>query len=189
MKKDSIDKLFENMEGQLDTYEPSVGHQMKFLEKLQQHNKQNNVVTLDSKKRNWLKPLAIAASITLVIGLATTNFMFTNNEEADLASISPQLQETQNFFTSAIEIQLEEIDNISTQETKELVADVMNQLEKIESDYETLKKDLVRSGNDKRVISAMIDNFKKRATLLEEVLQKINNINELKFLENENSIL
>lgn len=187
--KDPIDKIFDNMKGQLDTYEPKVGHQVRFLEKLQQQNEQQKIVVLPTKKRNWFKPLAIAASIAVVFGLATTTFMFDTKEEADLASISPQMQETQNFFSSAIQIQLEEINKVSSDETKELVADVMKQLEKLESDYEVLKKDLVRSGNDKRVISAMINNFKNRADLLEEVLQKMNRINELKLSENESSIL
>ena len=70
-----------------------------------------------------------------------------------------------------------------------LVNDALELLQKLESDYENLKKDLVRSGNDKRVISAMIKNFQKRANLLEEVLQKINEINELKLSQNESSIL
>ncbi|MEW7291841.1 hypothetical protein [Aquimarina sp. 2304DJ70-9] len=185
MKEDKIEKLFKGMQDQLDIHEPSADHQIRFLEKLQQQNK---VIPLQPKKRNWYKPLAIAASIVVLFGLATMN-LISDTEEAELASVSPQMQETQSFFTSAIQIQLEEINKASSKETKELVTDAMTQIEKLESDYETLKKDLVRSENDKRVISAMIKNFQKRANLLEDVLQKINDINEYKLSENENSIL
>ncbi len=186
MKEDKIEKLFVNMKDQLDAYEPSMDHKVRFLEKLQQQNK---VVQLQPIKRNWYRPLAIAASIAILIGIASISFIINPTEKADLASVSPQMQETQGFFTTAIQVQLEEIDKISSKETKALVADAMKQLEKLESDYEILKKDLVLSGNDKRVISAMIKNFQQRANLLEEVLQKINNINEFKLSENENSIL
>ncbi|WP_109852919.1 hypothetical protein [Aquimarina sp. AU58] len=186
MSTDKIEKLFKRMQDQLDIHEPSANHQMRFLEKLQQQNK---VVQLQSKKVNWYKPLAIAASIAIVFGMAAMTFMFSPKEEVDLANVSPQMEETQSFFTSAIQLQLEEIDKASSIETKELVLDAMNQLEKLESDYETLKKDLFHSGNDKRVISAMIKNFQKRANLLDEVLQKINSINEFKLSENENFIL
>ncbi|GAA4274220.1 hypothetical protein U6A24_22270 [Aquimarina gracilis] len=184
--EDNIEKLFERMQNQLDIHEPSGGHQMRFLEKLQQQNK---VVQLQTKKRNWIKPLSIAASIAILIGIAAVSMMSSSIEEADLASVSPQMEETQSFFSSAIQVQLEEINKISSVETNELVADAMTQLEKLESDYEELKKDLVLSGNDKRVISAMIKNFQNRASLLEEVLQKMNNINEFKLTKNENSIL
>ncbi|WP_108868396.1 hypothetical protein [Aquimarina aquimarini] len=186
MKTDEIEKLFERLEGQLDIHEPSGNHKVHFLEKLQQQNK---VVQLQPKKINWYKPLMIAASIIVLFGLATISFIPDQKEEIDLANVSPKMQETQSFFTSAIQLQLEEIDKISSQETKELVLDAMKQLEKMETDYETLKKDLFHSGNDKRVISAMINNFRKRANLLDEVLQKINDINEFKLSKNENSIL
>ncbi|AXT55071.1 hypothetical protein D1815_04610 [Aquimarina sp. AD1] len=185
-KEDEIDKLFERLENQLDVFEPSVDHKARFLEKLQEQNK---VVSLTSKKINWIKPLAIAASIAILIGTISIAPIFNTNEKADLASVSPQMEDTQNFFTVAIKNQLEEIDKNSSAETTELVADAMKQLEKLESSYEHLKKDLVESGNDKRVISAMIKNFQKRATLLEKVLEKIDNINKIKLNENETNIL
>ncbi|MDH7446546.1 hypothetical protein [Aquimarina sp. 2201CG14-23] len=184
-KEDEIEKLFKRMENQLDLFEPSADHKIRFLEKLQE---QNNVIVLQPKKRNWMKPLAIAASIAVLFSIISIA-SFNPKEEADLASVSPQMEDTQNFFTVAIQTQLEEINKNSSVETNELVADAMKQLEKLESNYEILKKDLVQSSNDKRVISAMITNFQKRASLLEDVLEKINNINTLKLSENENNIL
>ena len=184
--EDEIEKLFERMENQLDVFEPSADHKVRFLEKLQEQNK---VVTLQPKKRNWMKPLAIAASIAILIGVISIAPIFKTNEQADLASVSPQMEDTQNFFTVAIKAQLEEIDKNSSAETAQLVEDAMKQLEKLESSYEILKKDLVESSNDKRVISAMIKNFQKRASLLEKVLEKINNVNKLKLSENETNIL
>ncbi len=187
MNEDNIEKLFERMKGKMDIQEPSLDHKAKFLEKLQ---RQNGVVPISSRKRRWPKIMAIAASVAILLGIATTaKILNTESETAELASISPQMEETQSFFTSAIQSQLEEIDKVSSHETDVLVNDALELLKKLESDYENLKKDLVRSGNDKRVISAMIKNFQKRANLLEEVLQKINEINELKLSQNESSIL
>ncbi|WP_438712179.1 hypothetical protein ACSTS3_07110 [Aquimarina muelleri] len=186
MKTNEVEKLFEGIKDQLDIHEPSINHQIKFLEKLKQQNK---VVQLHPKKTSWYKPLKIAASIAIVFGITIMAFIANPKEEIDLAYVSPQMKETQSFFTSAIQIQLEEINEVSSKETKGLVLDAMNQLEKLEADYSFLKKDLFQSGNDKRVISAMIKNFQKRAHLLEAVLQKINDINDIKKSNNENSIL
>ncbi|GAA0720840.1 hypothetical protein GCM10009430_21430 [Aquimarina litoralis] len=184
--EDEIDKLFERMENQLDVFEPSADHKLRFLEKLQS---QNQVISLQPKKRNWIRPLAIAASIAVLIGMISIAPIFQTNEKAELASVSPQMEETQNFFTVAIQNQLEEISKNSSEETNALVDDAMKQLEKLETSYEILKKDLVESSNDKRVISAMIKNFQQRASLLENVLEKINDINKLKLSENETNIL
>lgn len=183
---DDIEQLFERMENQLDVFEPSINHKMRFLEKLE---KQNKLVSLKPKKRKWIKSLAIAASISILIGTISIAPIVETFEKTGLASVSPQMENTQNFFTVAIKNQLEEINNNASPETAKLVADAMNQLEKLESDYEILKKDLIKSNNDKRVISAMITNFQKRASLLEGVLQKINNINDLKLSKNETNIL
>ena len=131
MKEDNIEKLFERMKGQLDIFEPADGHETRFLDKLQQQNK---VVQLSTKKKSWYKPLAIAASIAVLLGVATLFAPFEPKEKADLASVSPQMEETQTFFTSAIQQQLEEIDQISSAETNALVKDAMNMLEQLESD-------------------------------------------------------
>lgn len=185
-KKDEIDALFEDMEGQLDILEPSADHKINFSDKLQGYYK---VMPLQPKKLSWKKPLSIAASITIILGVLSIATLFNTTEEADLASVSPKMQETQNFFTIAIQVQLEEINKNSSPETDKLIKDAMFQLEKLETNYHQLKKDLIQSNNDKRVISAMISNFQKRAFLLEGVLEKINVVNTLNLLEHETNIL
>ena len=52
--------------------------------------------------------------------------------------------------------------------------------------YEKLKLDLTSSGEDKRVIYAMITNFQNRIDLLENVLEQIEEIKQLKNSNNEN---
>lgn len=53
-------------------------------------------------------------------------------------------------------------------------------MELLEKNYENLKIDLKESGNDKRVIYAMISNFQSRIDLLENVLKTIENLKTLK---------
>jgi len=185
-EEDDIEKLFKQIEGQFDVLEPSNTHKKRFLEKLQEHN---DLVSLQPRKTNWVKPFAIAASIVILFGIISLNTTLHTVEAADLGSVSEQMENTQNFFTNAITAQLEEINENASIETNELVKDAMTQLDQLESDYETLKKDLFQSNKDKRVISAMITNFQKRASLLQEVLEKINKVNTLKFKKNEDNIL
>lgn len=189
MKKDSIDNLFEAKKGALDIHEPSTGHKDRFLEKLQGQQKTPVIpLSANTSKRNYWKYVSIAASIALLVTVVGSS-LFQSNQNEELAGFTPQLQETHDFFSSSIQMQLEEIDKITTPQTKTLVEDVMKQLAKLEKDYENLKQDLINSGNDKRVISAMIKNFKKRADLLEKVLEQMNTVNELKLQTNENNIL
>ncbi len=186
MKQDNIEKLFESKKGQFNIDEPSLHHKARFFEKLQE---QEDVVQLTHTGIHWRKVLTIAASVLILFGISFSIMKLTPKKEVELATVSPQMEETQSFFTSTIEVQLEEINKISSPETTKLVSDAMEQLKKLEADYEHLKKDLFHSGNDKRVISAMIRNFQKRASLLENVLEKIDDINNFKTSKNESPII
>ena len=166
MSKDNIDKLFENLNNEFDVEIPNLGHQQRFLDKL---NNQGNLASGSTPKRSLWKPIiSIAASLVLMFAL----FFGTQQEASakDLASISPA-----------------KLNNETLPETKILVDDALKQMENLESEYELLKTDLTESGDDKRVIYAMISNFQNRIDLLQNVLQNIEEIKQLKQTTNESS--
>ena len=55
----------------------------------------------------------------------------------------------------------------------------------MEQDYQKLKTDLTDSGNDQRVIYAMISNFQNRIGILNTVLEQIEDVKQLKTNTNE----
>ncbi|RFN58067.1 hypothetical protein [Marixanthomonas ophiurae] len=189
MKKDDIDTLFEQNRTDFDVHDTPQGHQKRFLAKLNAKTEAEKNVSKEkqTEKGNWWKPISIAATIAVLIAIG---FLFQNNEAkaSDLASVSPEMEKTQSFFTSAINKELQTLKSFDTPETKELVADALTQIEVLEKEYETLKGDLAESGNDKRVIYAMITNFQNRIDLLENVIKTIEEIKTLKANRNENTI-
>lgn len=178
MKKDSIEQLFKRLENQFDIENPSSDHQAMFLEKLQSMPSEKEVKKeTPIRALNWMKPLFIAASVLVVFGV-----IFSLNTAAttiDLADVSPEMQQTQEFFTQAIEQELFTIQEEVTPETQELVDTALTQMESLETQYESLKDDLLESGQDQRVIFAMIDNFQNRIDVLEQVLEHIDAIKKL----------
>lgn len=180
-KNDAIETLFKRLEGELDTAIPSNNHESLFLKKLQQQQENSAVIPISrATEKPWIKWLSIAASIVFIIGVFSYTISYTSPTQADLASVSPELEKTQEFFTNAITKQLQTLENTTTSDNKALIADALKALEELETNYNKLKEDLVTSGNDKRVISAMILNFQKRITLLENVLKNAQEINDLK---------
>lgn len=183
MKNDQLENhlksLFQNEE--VDMAEPKEGHKLRFMQKLQEQNNQQ------VKRLVFWKPLAIAASFLLIIALS---FPFLNEQspKGDLASISPEFAQTQHFFTSTIQRELENLKREKSPETLVLVEDALRQMENLENDYEKLKKDLIKSGNDERVIHAMIQNFQSRIELLQQVLEQIEQLKELKLKSHETTI-
>ncbi len=187
MKKDNLNTVFENLEGQFDLEVPNNGHQNRFLEKL---NNQQGVVKLTETKSKsvislWKPFIGIAASIALIISV----FAGVQGEldSKDLASISPEMAETQDFFTTAIATELEKLNSEESPEYQELIVDTMFQIKLLEENYEQLKIDLNDSGDDKRVIFAMISNFQDRIDLLQNVIEQIDNLKNDKNEQNENS--
>jgi len=182
MKKETIDQLFEKLEGAFNEQETPKGHQHRFLDKL------NDTARPKRKPTHYLKRVIAIAAVFAIIVTISGLFLNTQVSAADLASVSPEMEQTQSFFTSTINTELKTLKGFNTPETRILVHDALNQLEILESKYELLKKDLVESGNDKRVIYAMISNFQNRIELLEQVINKIEEVKNLNTQKNENTI-
>ena len=182
MENDNINRMFENLEGSFDIESPKLGHELRFLDKL----KNKNDVVTKKRRTNWKPFLAIAASLVLMISI----FTFTqqnSNDVYELANVSPEMSTTQDFFTNTIASELEKLDEVKSPETQKLVDDAIFQISILEEQYALLKTDLSESGNDKRVIFAMITNFQNRIDVLQSVIQQIENVNQLKNNQNEKS--
>jgi len=179
MKKDDIDNLFKNLEGSFDLEAPAHGHEQRFLDRL---NAQKNTKTLPNKA--WWKPLSIAASIAIICAITFGVFNSKPSLEQQVAEISPEVSRTEFYFASLIEEQINELKNESTPETKKIVDDTMIQLKKLETNYTKLEQDLINGGNSKLILSAMITNFQTRIDLLQDVLNTIESIKNLKNYDN-----
>ena len=181
---DNIKSLFDRLHNDLNSAQPSEGHTMRFIEKLDAVKQQDNRLRF----LKYLKPITgIAAA--LVLGIALFTVLLKPEKEMDLAQVSEEMANTQNFFYQTINTELKKIDNERTPETETIINDALNEMKKLELEYEILKTDLKQSNNDKRVIYAMISNFQNRIELLQTVLEQIETIKEFKYQSYENSIL
>lgn len=186
MNYKDIDELFDGMN--FDVAEPASGHKERFLQKL----KDNQAKPAPGGKLRmlWSPIVAVAAGLLLIFMIAGNQMgTFSLTNSADLAGISPEMKETHQFYTSLIKTELAKIEEAKTPETEALVNDALAQLGKLDRDYEKLKTDLKTSGNDKRVIFAMVSNLQQRIDLLNNVLTHIEDIKELKNPNDENNII
>ncbi|HET8854509.1 MAG TPA: DUF4179 domain-containing protein [Salinimicrobium sp.] len=185
MKTDNLEELFQGLD--FDVTEPKDGHQQRFEEKLKGSSKKNTrssgIIPL------WLPWMAVAACFLIAVVLFGNTLNPSLDAQGELASVSPEMAETQDFYASVINKELYRLEQEKTPETEAIVQDALKQLEILENDYNKLKTDLVKSGQDQRVIYAMISNFQKRIDLLNQVLEKVNTINTLKISPHENNLL
>jgi hypothetical protein len=106
--------------------------------------------------------------------------------QQQVSEISPEITNTEFYFTSVIEDQVKKMQTESTPETQKLIADTMIQLRNLDKDYRKMEQDLLNGGNSKLILSAMITNFQTRLDLLNEVMEQIENIKNFKNYKNEN---
>ncbi|WP_411766830.1 hypothetical protein [Winogradskyella sp. A3E31] len=185
MEKDYLDNVFKNLKGEFDVHSPSDEHKARFIDKLNEASVSADE-TSERKTSIWMPLLVAAASILICLGVfATINSQPT---EYDLASVSPELTETQNFFTLTIAEELKKLEAERSPLTEDIIYDAMREINELEKAYGKLKQDLKASGQDQRVIYAMISNFQTRIDILTNVLEHIENLKELKTTPNDTEI-
>lgn len=184
MNKGDLNTMFKNIKEDFNFEEPNAGHQKRFLGKL---NSQNTGVEHkpSSVRKLWRPLIGVAASIVLLISVFAGIQKDSNTR--DLANVSPEMATTEDFFLNTITNELEKLNSEDSPEYQELIVDALFQIKILEENYELLKLDLNESGDDNRVIYAMISNFQNRIDLLQNVVEQIDNLKQQKTEQNENS--
>ncbi len=182
MKEDIIDKLFTEARPYFDTEEPRAGHRGRFLDRL-------NAPVEESKRGvSWWKPLSIAASILVVMGLFFGQSLRSETAKERIAQISPEISNSEFYFANIVEQQLKLLESEKSPETNKIIEDALSQLSILESDYKKLEVDLLNGGDSNIILRSMIQNFQTRIDLMQDVLAQIEIIKNLKNHQNENSI-
>jgi len=176
MNTNNIDKLFENQDN-WDFEEPHFGHQKRFLDKVRKQQSKY-------KKNNWI-PLSIVASLLLGFGVLLFNYSNKKNEEV---AFSSQVQETHEYFSSVINTEMESLKKQETQQSKSLIFDAVKEMKSFENDYQNLKEEIIKNGENKQIVFAMITNMKTRISFIKSVLEQVEDINKLKNIEDEKHI-
>lgn len=176
MSTNNLNQLFEN-QNNWDFEEPNLGHEKRFLDKLKKQQPKK-------KKFNWL-PMSIAASLLLGFGILIFNY--TNNQTEEVA-FSPQVQETHDYFSSVINNELATLKKQETPQSKALINDAMNEMESLEKDYQNLKDEIAKNGENKQIVFAMITNMQTRISFIKSVLEQVEDINKINKIEDEKHI-
>lgn len=174
----SLENKFKELQEQFDVEVPNLGHFERFQAKLNIEQK---------PKLNYWKLLAIAASFLLLVSFSWT--YLSDKQSLELKEVSPEMAETQAYFTSVINQELKAIGKATNLDNKKIIEDGLAQLKILENDYLKLTIQLQESNEDSRIIFAMIDNYQKRIEVLKSVLNQINIIKQTKNNNHENTFI
>jgi len=106
-------------------------------------------------------------------------------QKIKLGDLSPELKTVEDYYLTSIKVELATLE--TTEEHEAMVNSYLEELKNINKAYDDLEKDLNEYGVTEEIINAMIDNLKLRLELLQDLKQKLNNLN-LKQNENQNTV-
>ena len=173
----NLEQYFDKNKEMFDAYEPTEGHFERFRARLESRDSSSG-----GRSSFSYYIMAVAASVLLVFGYWLGNF--NSNKGIELADVSPQMEETQNFYVSTIRKEMETISGKRTEENTRIIDDAFKQLEILEANYQKLTLELKESGADKRVIHAMITNCQKRLYVLENLMDRLEELENMAPQEN-----
>jgi hypothetical protein len=157
-----------------DIAEPILGHEQRFLQKLNKKHPKKSKLSLQ-----------LVASIVFALGTVSTFFIINQKTNVEL---SPQTQQTEDYFASVISKELHILKVKENPKNKKIINDALQQLAILENDYDLLKKEVAKNGENKQIIHALLTNMQTRISFIQSVLEQIENINQLKNNQNENTI-
>jgi len=136
---------------------------------------------------SWFK-WSLVAGLAVLLGFVGMRLAPTAAVDNGLSSVSPEMAQAQDFFTTTIQEELEKLNKEQTPHTERIIADTKKTLNKLEVDYKSIKADFKINNDSKAVIAAMIQNFQNRIDLLETALKQIEQLKNFKEQEDETFI-
>ncbi len=130
----------------------------------------------------WL----VAASLVILLGLPLTFMLLSSDSTSEGHAIVMQNQESNKAWTEFEEAELYYASEISEKvaEIRKIEADeeLLNEIDFLKVEYENLKKEMQTGVDPAKIIAAMIENYRLRLEILEEILLELkdsnNDVNE-----------
>lgn len=123
--------------------------------------------------------LSIAATLLIVLTAGVVFWGYQKKEATNIANISPQLANQQVHYASMIELKRSELKRIEKEDPR-LYHEFASEIKKMDASYQRLKNDLPTSPNQEETVKAMIRNLQAQIEVLNQQLNIIQQIDQLK---------
>lgn len=179
-----VEKFIRENKSNLNYFDPPEDLWDKIESRLDNKN------SIPYKKERVIKVtflLKAAALIFAMLSITIILWRYQYNKTL-VSSIDPELAKQQVYYATLIESKRTELKQLQTEEP-ELYQTFASELNKMEVNYQHLKKELPASPNQERTVKAMIQNLEIQLRVLNQQLIIIQEINSLKNEGKENEQL
>ncbi len=171
--KDRLEEFVKSHSSEFDLHEPNP-ELWKGIEKS----------IAPKRRRNWVYYLSRAAAIVFLIGATLvaqrvwmTRGVGIKKKIVEVEINIPELKEAEMYYTGIINAKLEEVKPMLS-EYPTLEDELETDLSELDSIYKGLKNDLKDDIANQEVIEAMIQNYRLRISILEDMLHFLESQNQ-----------
>lgn len=121
------------------------------------------------------RKLRVAASIILLMGLSLTAFLMMGNpaSNVDGGYANEELLDIDMYYKNLVHQQVQLVKNHPALAVKDK-DEFLSFMEELDHEYEQLRLELANNLDNERVLEAIVNNYKKRIELIENLLKQIN---------------
>ena len=158
----------------LDGAEPFPGHADRFLEKLSALHEGEENKDRGSSRTYW----RIAAVAAVLVGISVTLYFINPSENPGKLSANALPQEIRDakvYYDKLADEKLQKINEcaVSTSEASYIQKTAQEQISLLDSNAIRLESELQTDQNNERLINALIRNYKTKADLLNDILNRL----------------
>ena len=167
---DPLEEMIKKELEQFDTVEPPKGHRDRMRQRLQQEK--DPVILKITRSQFW----AVAATMALVLSttwwiLNTGKEVVEERNELSLSELGQEMAQVETYYINTISEKKELIQATTADEL--LIGSFFAELERLEEEYNELKKELAKYPANERIIDSMINNYRMRIDILESLLERL----------------
>lgn len=176
---DNLEKFIRENRGDFDTCVPSLNVWANLDQHLDRQRPSGRVV--------WMKRLRVAAAVLVLLtagGAAGVYLTNAGKTVESLADVSPEHAEMERYFSEQVEAKLAKL--ASYKQDDMVKADI----QELDDAYEQLRQELETApeGADEKIVQAMIETYQTKISILEQVLEKVENVNPTTINKTENEV-
>ena len=166
--KDELEKYIAENKSEFDDYKIDEVDKLKFWSHI------SDELPEQSKKiiSIWKKPVfRVAASILLLLGCSLL-FTTLNNNDHENSIVNEELYDIDNHYKLLVDNQIQLIRNNTNLSVTDQ-DDFLLLIDDLDAEYDKLKKELKEGVNNEKIIEAIINNYRKKIQLMEDLLNRL----------------
>lgn len=165
--RDELKEYIQAHKNQFDDYSVDEADKLKLWAKISEELPETTPKVIPLWKKASFR---VAAAIVLLFGCM---FMFytTDNIDGEYDIVSDEFRQIDQHYKSLVENQIQLVKN-NTNLTKEEQADFLSYIDELDQEYIKLKTELKQGVNNQLIIEAIINNYRKKIQIMEDLLRR-----------------